>query len=342
MRAGIIAIILALLLAEHPSAGSAVEGVWISREEIRALPTDGPAWDYMKKQADAPTSGPMIRDKSQRDNVLVLAKALVYARTGDARYRREVIDHCMRAIGTERGGSTLSLGRELAAYVVAADIVGLPADDDIRFRQWLRHILNKEFNGRTLRSTHETRPNNWGTHAGASRAAVARYLGDSDELARVAQVFKGWLGDRAAYAGFVYGTLDWQCDPHRPVGINPLNCIKKGHRIDGVLPDDQRRSGSFRWPPPKENYAYEALQGALVQAHILHRAGYDTFNWENRALLRAYLWLHNEAHYPAAGDDIWQLPLVDYHYKSNFWKRSRPVRPGKNMGWTDWTHYSSR
>ena len=31
----------------------------------------------------------------------------------------------------------------------------------------------------TLVSTHENRPNNWGTHAGAARAAVARYLGDS-------------------------------------------------------------------------------------------------------------------------------------------------------------------
>jgi len=61
---------------------------------------------------------------------------------------------------------------------------------------------------------------------------------------------------------------------------------KDGHRIDGVLPDDQRRGGSFGWPAPRENYVWEALQGALAQAVILHRAGYDVWNWEDRALLR--------------------------------------------------------
>ena len=43
---------------------------------------------------------------------------------------------------------------------------------------------------------------------------------------------------------------------------------------DGVLPDDQRRSGGFVWPPTKENYVWEALQGAIAQAVILHRAGF--------------------------------------------------------------------
>ena len=46
----------------------------------------------------------------------------------------------------------------------------------------------------TLRGTHEQRPNNWGTHAGAARAAVALYLGDTAELSRTATVFRGWLG----------------------------------------------------------------------------------------------------------------------------------------------------
>jgi hypothetical protein len=46
-----------------------------------------------------------------------------------------------------------------------------------------------------------------------ARAAIAAYVHDSGEMARVAQVFRGFLGDRASYAGFEYRDLDWQCDP---------------------------------------------------------------------------------------------------------------------------------
>jgi hypothetical protein len=271
------------------------------------------------------------------NNVYVLAKALVYARTGEEKYRTEVIDQCMLAIDTELGGRTLALGRELAAYVIAADLVGLPPDKDETFRAWLRRTLTEVLDGNTLQSTHEQRPNNWGTHAGPSRAAVAVYLGDKAELDRTAQVFRGWLGDRSVYASFEYGDIAWQCDPAKPVGVNPLGCTKEGHSIDGVLPDDQRRSGGFTWPPPHENYVYEAMQGAIVQAMILQRAGYDTFNWENQAILRAYEWLHEVAAFYCEGDDTWQMPLLDYVYGTYYWD-GKNTRPGKNMAWTDWTH----
>ena len=57
------------------------------------------------------------------------------------RYRDEVIAYCMDAIGTENGGSCLGLGRNLAAFVIAADLVELPRDKDQRFRKWLREKL---------------------------------------------------------------------------------------------------------------------------------------------------------------------------------------------------------
>ena len=153
-------------------------------------------------------------------------------------------------------------------------------------------------------------------------------------------MFKGFLGDRSAYAGFTFGTdLSWQCDPTRPVAVNPQGCLKHGHAIDGVLPDDQRRCGAFQWPPCRTNYAWEALQGMLVQAVILSRAGYDVWNWGNQAILRAVTWLYNEARYPAEGDDTWQLHLINFYYGTHF-PAPIPARPGKNMGWTDWTHGS--
>jgi hypothetical protein len=46
------------------------------------------------------------------------------------------------------------------------------------------------------------------------------------------------------------------------------------------------------------------LQAALV----LSRAGYDVWNWEDKAFLRAFEWLpfewlHNEAYFPATESD---------------------------------------
>ncbi|HET9948150.1 MAG TPA: hypothetical protein VFQ22_04475 [Longimicrobiales bacterium] len=70
----------------------------------------------------------------------------------------------------------------------------------------------------------------------------------------MARVFHGWLGDRSAYAGSVYGDVSWQCDPEHPVEINPSGCVRDGHVLDGVIADDQRRSGPYSWPPKKENY----------------------------------------------------------------------------------------
>jgi hypothetical protein len=326
-----------LVVAGSAHLPAQTNGIWISAAELAQLPMSGPAWNNLKTEADKPTGTPNLSNQDDPTNVRVLAKALVYARTGISSYRDDVIQACMDAIGTEEGGRTLALGRELIAYVIAADLVGLPPDNDALFRLWLKDVRHKDLQGRTLISTHEDRPNNWGTHCGASRVALAVYLNDTTEVAHSAEVFKGYLGDRASYAAFAYGDLDWQADPGQPVGINPLGAVKQGHSIDGVLPDDQRRAGGFSWPPPKENYVYEGLQGALAQAVILYRQGYDVWNWEDQALLRAFKWLHNEANFPAEGDDTWEPHLVNYFYGTDF-PAPIPSRPGKNVASTDWTH----
>jgi hypothetical protein len=311
--------------------------VWISIEEVLALPMEGEAWRALRTAADKPLPAPDIGGRDNDCDVLCLAKALVHARTGEQRLREEVRSAIQAAIGTERTGDVLSLGRNLAGYVIAAELVGLPPALDKRFRSWLELVPNEELDGMTLRGVHERRPNNWGTHAGAARAVVARYLGHAHELERVAQVFRGWLGERALYDGFEFGDLAWQADPERPVGINRRGAERAGHPIGGVLPDDQRRGGPFSWPPPKENYVYEALQGALVQAVVLWRAGYDSWEWGDRALLRAALWLEREASFPAEGDDTWQPFVVNHFYGTHLLHLEIPSRPGKNVGWTDWT-----
>lgn len=313
-------------------------GIWLSQDELAALPISGAAWNNLKTAADEPLESPDLSDHNNSANVYLLAKALVYARTGISRFRLETLNGIEATMGTERGGETLALGRNLAAIVIAADLINLPEADpalDERFRTWLSLLLAAQMeDDRSLRQTHEIRPNNWGTHAGASRAAVALYLGDSTELEQTALVFEGWLGNRTAYTGFEFGRLDWQADPNNPVGINPPGASKEGHDIGGALPEEMRRAGRFQWPPRKTGYPWEGLQGAVVLAELLSRAGYPAWEWENQALLRAVQFLYDIG-WPAEGDDEWQIWLINHAYNANF-PTQTPANPGKNMGWTDW------
>jgi hypothetical protein len=293
----------------------------------------------LKAIADQPVGTVTVSDQDDDSDVRVLAKALVYARTGTASYRSDVVAALKAAVGTETGTTTLALGRNMPSLVIAADLISLsaadPSFDSGRFRPWLRTVLTETLDSRTLISTHEGRPNNWGTHAGAARVAIAAYLGDTAQLARAAEVFHGYVGSRSSYAGFKYGDLSWQCDAAKPVGINPAGCTKSGVVIDGAIPDDMRRGGTFHWPPTATGYPWEAMQGALLQAELLHAAGYDSFNWENKALLRAAKFLYERAKWSATGDDEWQTWLLDARYGTSY-KLDPPVRYGKNFGFTDW------
>ena len=227
----------------------------------------------------------------------------------------------MSAIGTEGGTSELQIARNTTSYVIAADLIDFktfrPTDEAV-FRRWLVDLRYQCFGRHSFYSASEKRGNNWGTMSSAARLAAALYarkygvpagtclsfdscnLSDASlycsnpdaDITRLAAVWKGYLGDRSSYADFAYGELSWQFDSSRPVGINPVGATKQGHNIDGVLPDDQRRSGSFSWPPDKTGYSWEGLQGAVVTTEMLSRAGYDAWNWEDQAIRRAVEWLH--------------------------------------------------
>lgn len=324
-----------------PVADAAGPHLIASALQISRLPRAGTAWRSLVKAANTNAGRPDLADQDSKNDTFVLAKALVYARTKIPRYRSAVLSNLKAVIGTEAGARSLAVGRNLPGYVIAADLISLsrwqPSFNNRTFRPWLRRMLTKNLDGDTLISTHQLRPNNWGTHAGAARVAIAAYLGDRRQLNRAARVFHGWLGYRPAYAGFRYGDRSWQCNPARPVGINPMGCVKGGHLIDGALPDDLRRGGTFRWPPAATDYPWEGMQGAVLQAELLQRAGYPAWSWSNRALLRATQFLYNRAHWPAQSDDDWQPWLIDYRYGTRF-RSAGATHPGKNFGWTDWLY----
>ena len=325
------------------STQSASAAIWLSPEEIRSLPTTGDAWSRVVAAADTDLAGGVLTNRDDH-NTRTLAAALVGARLDSAAYRHKTVAALSGVVAAPFDtDDVLAAARRLGTYVIAADIVRLPLLDpafDAVFKDWVRRVLAHRFSGGggggTIAEVQERRGNNFGTHAGASRTAAALYLGDGAELNRAAAVFRGWLGDRSSYAGFNWGDLSWQCDRDRPVGINAKGCTIEGHSVDGVLPDDQRRGGEFTWPPPKENYVWGGLQGAVVQAELLRRQGMDAWAWQDHALWRAVRWLYDVAEFPAAGDDTWQPWLVNFAYAADI--PVQPARRGKNMAFTDWTH----
>ena len=339
-------------------------GIWISAAELAKLPMSGSAWNSVKAMADSDCGTPQISDQQSFNDTCVLAKALVFGRTGIESYRTEVHRQLGLAIGTELTGTLprqLALGRNLVSYVLSADIIDLPAYDPSfdqqTFRPWLKITRTEVLDGATLISCDETKPQNWGVVCGASRAAVDIYLGDTVDLARTAQVFKGYLGDRFTWAGYNWtttinnGGATWSPNPsNQLVPVNPLGATVtwNGHayNVDGALIADISRGGAFQWPPHHTNYPWTGLGGVIVEAEILYRAGYPVYGWSNQAILRAYqylLWLDNATggfwyfSQGVNGPNNWQPWIVNRRYGTNL-PHSSPVNQGWNMSWTDWTH----
>lgn len=329
-----------LTVFSAPPPPGAISGSWATAAELAVVPTSGTAWDNVQRAADSDLSGGQLGIRDDH-NVRTMAAGLVALRLNSDTYRAKVRESLRGLMANPMyAADPLANLRRLGAYAIAADLIDLKTFDpafDEQFRIWLDQARKHTLDGENTAQYHERRPNNWGTHACIARVASALYLGDSAEVARAAFVFRGWLGDRTAYTGFSYGDDWWQANPAQPVGINPVGATKDGQSIDGVLPEEMRRSGTFLWPPPHENYVYTGLEGAIGCAVLLARQGYDVWNWSNQAMLRAYVWLHYQANYPAEGNDGWQPVIINKIYGTSFPVPSS-ITPGKNIGWGEWTH----
>jgi alginate lyase len=358
--AGVCATAAIMVLA--PSALAATTGIWLTPEEIRSLPTSGPAWANVKQTADSDLSQmELLSYRASLHDTATLAVALVSVRLGDPAYRQKAAREIERAIGSENGPQPPGAGnrhnpagRNITAYVIAADLIDLGGYDaalDNRFRAWIKQMRDVSTGGGEpgFSTIQEERSNNHGTMAGAARAAVSAYLGDTQQLARTAQVLKGWMGDRSSHtwplSSFHEGAATYMPDPSQPRPVNPVGSVVKGHDMDGAQPQELARCGLFQWPPCHTIYPWGGLAGSVVAAEILRRRGYaDVFQWENRAILRAYQWLGKTTGVDRwwwteaiSGDDSWQPWLANFAYATSF-PTVTPTRAGRNMGWTDWTH----
>jgi myo-inositol-hexaphosphate 3-phosphohydrolase len=325
----------------------------MTAEDLAARPISGEAWNRLFAAAEMVDQVAAQGGHDSVHDVYIMAAALVAVRLNDDGRRQIVADNIAEAITNhiEEDGNSLSLTRSLPGYIIAADLIDLKTfapSIDSTFRAWLEFVVYElKLDDATQVEKHEIRGNNHGTQAGVARIAAARYLDKQDDLERAAAVFKGWLGDSSSYNGFSWGNLCWQVDPNNPVGILPKGSTMMVagalRDVDGVQPDDQRRAGcpqnQNRWPPRTDTHVWGGLQGAVGQAYLLARAGYDAWEWGDQAILRAISWQHDPArgNAPAESDDFWILPLVDSVYSTSYWIGT-PVGYGKQVGWTDWTH----
>jgi len=324
--------------------------LWISVSELQSHPMQEKEIAQLRKWSKL-TAPPRLFRRNEDADVRLLAATYLSYMERDSGQRAFLRENCLAAIGSEAGvidgqgdGESLALARNLPALLIACHLLEMHKNP--AFRSWVQQlddaVLGRQ--KRSLRSTHEERANNWGTHAGAARASRAVFLNDRKALADVAHIFAQWTGEQVEPSSLRFQRdRSWQADSERPLGINPKGAERNGKSIDGVLPDDQRRGGPFQWPPPHEPYVWEALQGAVVTAQILHNNGYPAWEWGDRALLRAVQWLIEVADFWPTGDDIWILPLIDLNYGTSYAATvpQTPLKPGKNMGFTSLTHAGS-
>jgi hypothetical protein len=319
-------------------------GIWTSANELAGIPMSGYAWDAVKNEADAvDPNQATVSNQDSDNNVGILAAGIVYARNGVQSYKDKVVTACERLVQDGHPADrTLAWARETGAYVMAADLV---AYRTTAFEEWCFNMAEvwDASDGRTMLEMFFDRPNNWGAHAFGSLCALYRYIGNTTRLNEIRNYWiQSVIGPKPEL--LTYGDdLSWHVDENNPRRINPQGSVKQGMNIDGIIPDDMRRGGSFSDPPGYTGYPWEYLQGELMAARILDRAGLSIWNVDNNALYRAayalQIRLENDyGGWKAEGDDEWQLPYWDEAYSTNWSDAYDPATTriydhGKNAGW---------
>ena len=348
------------------TAPASRNGIWISPATLRHLPTTGAAWDRLLADAEADPGTADVADQDSGQDVATLAAALVCARTN----RPELCDKAragvVSAIGTERGGRWLAVGRNLTAYVIAADVMGLRADGDpesagTRVETWIRGFETERLADNNTGEPIPVIPFASGSNAsaqeGAAYVAVAAYLGDRAALERAWDAFRTYLCDPSApdreridlHRGVEAG---WAYDRH-PCAVDPAGTARRvppgrpgaGQlvQLDGAIINDMARGGDLAWPPGTTQYPWVGLEGLVPAAVMLDRAGYPALTVADGAVLRAVRYLRDLELSTGSGtwfrerrcNEIIQLVNVAYgvHFSVDL-----PAGGGRTVGYTDWTH----
>ena len=324
-----------------PPPSTSTSGLWISRSELMALPTSGSAWNAVVSAANGSWGSADLADNNSDHDMMVLAGALVAARTDNAAMRSKVISgiNSLRNSGFAR---VLEMSRNVPGYVIAADVIDLKNADpstDQWFRGFIAGLRTKPLDGHSggdnLRETAMFSANNWGGRSRAAMVAIDLYLGDTADIADIVTAQRGYLGEAVADR-LSFTSTNWHANPSNKAGINRRGATISGRNVDGVIPEDQRRTGEFSWPAPAGNYPWGALQGESMASAMLHRAGLMSFRAGDDAIVRATSWLYNVNNNPASGDDTATPWIINKYAGTSFPTTAAAI--GKSIAWTDWTH----
>jgi hypothetical protein len=305
-----------------------------SRSDLLGRPTTGAAWAALIAAADATPGSPDITcNQDQRSHPrATLAAAFVYARTGLVTYRDKAIRLIEAAYPTARdcGNAVLSLGRQLGAYVLAADYADYR---DAGFVTWLRSIRTRSFPAShsrwyTLAGTAADSANNWGTFALASLTAADAYLGDTTGLARDWALFRDYGDGSGAFQQTSSYQAVWSC----PAGyeINPASC--NDPRKEGAAVEDASRT-TF---PTIDGYPAEAAQGFVVQAEILANAGYAAWTVNDRQICRNAKWRERLGNLNYSSVDRYVTWLTNA--RCGLAQPTQVAGFGRVFGFTDWLY----
>jgi hypothetical protein len=356
-----------------PTPNPSVSGIWISKADIMLLPISGTAWTAVLKSAERDPGVANIADQDSNHDIYTLAAAFVCVRIGKYcdKARKGVVD----AIGTEYNqqpsgngpAAWLEVGRNLAAYVIAADLLDLRADgnsqsDGTIVENWIRGWPAKLLPNNITGKPHPFTPFESGSNASAQEGfaylTVAAYLKDKALLDHGWNAFRRFVCDPGATdplnidlnKGVAYG---WAHNDKQPCAVNPLGSLKQvpaglpgaGLKvsIDGVVINDMRRGGEFQHPPLFTQYPWTGLAGLVPAAVVLQKAGYPAMQAADRAVLRTHEYLFKLS--KDTGDVNWfngnrgkeVVQLVNHFYGTSF-PVVTPVSAAKCVAFTDWTH----
>ena len=368
---------LAVLSGAAPAANAATDYMLIDSARLASLPTSGAAYSAMKKTADTamttmslttPTStSPWLPNYGDNSGVgkgaATLAAALVYARTGDARYRDFVIRVNRFVIGSEDSASTngtssadkmLATMRQIGGYVLAADLVRMDPNvtgsrsgyTSTAWKKWLGALRTKSIgsgNKSSIVVTNNNSATNWGAWASASRTAIDVYLNDTADLAAAVGRLKLYLGESTTGTPWVKSTsydASWVCNASGSAQFTAVNPSSCGSGKDGIIVEDASRSAAPfpSWGKKGIDYSFHAYGAQLVAALLLDRKGYDVWNWGNRALKRIMDSLNRLG--AATGNGRSTATHVSW-IPRHFYGASYPTAPARasdTLGFTDWLY----
>jgi len=289
-----------------------VGGVWTSAAELAGKGTSGPAWTALLAGANRSTTNVDIDNQDNRTGLYCFAAAIVATKdpVKYASYRNKAIT-CLDALVAkgQPSGRALAWARNALGYAATADLLDYRPPALVNYMRRLAgesvSASESAFNcsqfGRPLWVVAtQLMPNNWGTLGLGSLTAIYAYLKDTTKLNQLYTHIAGALEGPSPYPRNRWDESEgptWQHNPGDATTwrlITPVNLVKNGLILEGIIPEDMQRGGAFNadgyasWvSSDASGYTWETIQGLTTSAHILERWGYNVWALGDGAIGRA-------------------------------------------------------